>query len=101
MASPLPLGFRFGDRDSILHGHGHEDVPISIVAIIGMSCRLPGNATSPDILWRLCAEGQSAWSEIPRDWFNKDAKLLPPVERQVDHDTCPRRAFPERKRRPI
>lgn len=46
------------------------DMPI---AIIGMSCRLPGDATSPERLWKLCAEGRSAWSEIPDDRFNKEA----------------------------
>ncbi|KAK3946253.1 reducing type I polyketide synthase [Diplogelasinospora grovesii] len=43
------------------------------VAIIGMSCKLPGDATSPLKLWRLCAEGRSAWSEIPPDRFKKEA----------------------------
>ncbi|KAI1502213.1 hypothetical protein F5X99DRAFT_427602 [Biscogniauxia marginata] len=44
------------------------------IAIIGMACRFPGDATSPSKLWDLCADGRSAWSEIPQDRF--DAKSL-------------------------
>lgn len=51
-----------------------EDMP---VAIVGMSCRLPGDANSPERLWRLCAEGRSGWSEIPDDRFNKEAFYHP------------------------
>ncbi|KAH8651356.1 reducing type I polyketide synthase [Xylariales sp. PMI_506] len=47
------------------------------IAIIGMSCRFPGEATSPEGLWQMCAEGRSAWSEIPQDRFNKDAFYHP------------------------
>ncbi|KAI5865333.1 reducing type I polyketide synthase [Durotheca rogersii] len=47
------------------------------IAIVGMSCRFPGDATSPERLWRMCAEGRSAWSEIPADRFNKDAFYHP------------------------
>ncbi|KAL1623909.1 Type I Iterative PKS [Neofusicoccum ribis] len=54
--------------------HGDAKAPI---AIIGMSCRLPGEATSPEKLWKLCAEGRSAWSEIPGDRFNKEAFYHP------------------------
>lgn len=37
------------------------------IAIVGMACRLPGEATSPDKLWELCAKKEAAWSEIPKD----------------------------------
>jgi hypothetical protein len=46
------------------------DVPI---AIVGMSCRFPGDATSPEKLWKLCVNAKSAWSEIPADRWNKEA----------------------------
>lgn len=43
------------------------------IAIIGMSCRFPGDATSLEKLWQLCAEGRSAWSQIPQSRFNQEA----------------------------
>lgn len=51
-----------------------KDVPI---AIVGMSCRFPGEATSPEKLWQLCADAKSAWSEIPPERWNKDAFYHP------------------------
>jgi hypothetical protein len=43
------------------------------IAIIGMSCKFPGGATSPDKLWRMCIEGRDGWSEIPKSRFNAAA----------------------------
>jgi acyl transferase domain-containing protein len=43
------------------------------IAIIGMSCKFPGGATSPGKLWRMCVEGRSGWSEIPKSRFNAAA----------------------------
>ncbi|MET9453425.1 type I polyketide synthase, partial [Streptomyces cinerochromogenes] len=37
------------------------------IAIIGMSCRFPGNVTSPEELWRLVAEGRDALGPFPTD----------------------------------
>ncbi|WP_189167456.1 type I polyketide synthase [Sphaerisporangium melleum] len=41
-----------------------EEEPI---AIVGMSCRLPGGVTGPDGLWELVAEGRDAMSGFPED----------------------------------
>ncbi|HEX6292108.1 MAG TPA: SDR family NAD(P)-dependent oxidoreductase [Herpetosiphonaceae bacterium] len=37
------------------------------IAIIGVGCRFPGGAMTPDAFWRLLASGQEAISEIPPD----------------------------------
>ncbi|RYP42325.1 hypothetical protein DL767_000247 [Monosporascus sp. MG133] len=42
----------------------------SPLAIVGMSCRLPGNVASPAEFWELCARARSGYSEIPKERFN-------------------------------
>ena len=51
------------------------------IAIVGMSCRFPGDATSPEKLWELCAEARSAWSEVPSERFNQKAFYHPHAEK--------------------
>ena len=41
-----------------------DDEPI---AVVGMSCRFPGDVTSPEDLWRLVEEGRDGSSEFPTD----------------------------------
>nr|QED55501.1 TRI17 [Trichoderma rodmanii] len=43
------------------------------IAIVGISCRFPGDATSPEKLWHLIANGKSAWSKVPSDRWNEEA----------------------------
>ncbi|SPO04422.1 related to type I polyketide synthase [Cephalotrichum gorgonifer] len=40
------------------------------IAIIGISCRFPGDATSPEKLWNIVSESRGTWSEVPQDRFN-------------------------------
>jgi len=56
-----------------------ELVPI---AIVGMSCRLPGDVSTPEDFWRLLTKGHSAWSKIPRERFNQKAYYHPNPEKK-------------------
>ncbi|KAI2467435.1 putative polyketide synthase [Annulohypoxylon bovei var. microspora] len=51
-----------------------EPVPI---AIIGMGCRYPAGANSPEALWSVVAEGRDGWTEVPPDRFNGDSFYHP------------------------
>ncbi|KUJ06246.1 ketoacyl-synt-domain-containing protein [Mollisia scopiformis] len=52
------------------------------IAVIGMGCRFPGDATSPERLWDMLANGRSAWSQFPKDRINIDGFYHPSTERQ-------------------
>ncbi|UKZ74669.1 Type I Iterative PKS [Trichoderma virens FT-333] len=54
-----------------------EPVPI---AIVGMGCRYPAGANSPEELWNVVAEGRSGWTEVPLDRFNHEAFYHPEPE---------------------
>lgn len=48
------------------------------IAIIGMACKFPGGADSPQKFWDLLSEGRSAWSnKCPPGRFNMDAHYHP------------------------
>lgn len=47
------------------------------IAIIGMSCRFPGGANSPEAYWQLLAEGRDAISEVPLERWDVSAYAKP------------------------
>ena len=47
------------------------------IAIIGIGCRIPGGANSPEQFWQLLKEGRSAIREIPSDRWDVDAYYDP------------------------
>jgi len=51
------------------------------IAIVGMSCKFPGDVSSPESLWQLVADARSAWSPIPEDRFNQKSLYHPLNER--------------------
>ncbi|OLN85715.1 Lovastatin diketide synthase LovF 13 [Colletotrichum chlorophyti] len=52
------------------------------IAIVGMACRFPGKATSPEKLWQMMVDKESAWSEFPEDRLNIDGYYHPSGDRQ-------------------
>ena len=52
------------------------------IAIIGMGCRLPGDAASLESFWELLSQGRSCWSEIPPERWNAAAYYHPSAERK-------------------
>lgn len=51
------------------------------IAIIGLSCKFAGDASTPEGLWRMLAEGRDAWSEIPSSRFNAKGAYHPDSEK--------------------
>ncbi len=50
------------------------------IAIIGMGCRLPGGANTPDEYWELLLNGVDAITEVPPDRWDADANFDPDPE---------------------
>lgn len=44
--------------------------PCEPIAIVGMSCRIPGAATDPSALWDMLVSGRTAWTPGPGRRFN-------------------------------
>ncbi|MEN6405045.1 MAG: amino acid adenylation domain-containing protein [Thermoguttaceae bacterium] len=42
------------------------------IAVVGMACRFPGQADTPDAYWRLLCQGVDAVGEVPPDRWNVD-----------------------------
>ncbi|KAG5979385.1 Type I Iterative PKS [Claviceps digitariae] len=52
------------------------------IAIVGMSCRLPGHVSTLDGFWTLMSRARSGWCEIPKDRVSKDGYWHPNPEKK-------------------
>ncbi len=50
------------------------------IAVIGIGCRFPGGADSPETFWKLLRDGVDAVTEIPADRWSRDALYDPRVD---------------------
>lgn len=63
-------------EDAYTHGYtdgytvAHVELKHQQIAIIGMSCRLPGSVSTPDEFWELLARSRTGYSEIPASRFS-------------------------------
>lgn len=62
--------------DVTAHASGKYVMPL---AIIGLSCRLPGSASSPEKLWEMLANGRNAWTPNAGDRFNMEQFYHPEI----------------------
>lgn len=53
----------------------------SKLAIVGMSCRLPGGANDLELFWKIMEEGRDVHTRIPADRFDVDAHYDPTGEK--------------------
>nr|MDT0664355.1 beta-ketoacyl synthase N-terminal-like domain-containing protein [Micromonospora sp. DSM 115978] len=68
------LGKFAGRHLSVMPGEGTDD---EVLAIVGIGCRLPGQISSPESLWRVLTSGTDAVTEIPADRWDADAYYDP------------------------
>jgi len=52
------------------------------IAVVGMACRFPGDATDPEKLWAMLEKSTDVWQDFPRDRFNLPGWYHPDPNRQ-------------------
>ncbi|CEL00770.1 hypothetical protein ASPCAL00366 [Aspergillus calidoustus] len=56
------------------------------VAIVGLSCRFPGGADTPDKLWEIVSRRQQCWSPVPPSRYNEHAFHHPDPDARGTHN---------------
>lgn len=71
-------GYTHGYTTGYISGVNQAETPKPMpIAIVGMSCRLPGNVTTPDEFWELCSRARTGWSHIPKERFDNNSFYHP------------------------
>ena len=60
-------------RNSVASTTGAAGLSNEPIAVIGIGCRFPGGADSPEAFWELLREGRDAITEVPPDRWDVDA----------------------------
>jgi len=60
-------------RNAVASTTGAAGLSNEPIAVIGISCRFPGGADSPEAFWELLREGRDAITEVPPDRWDADA----------------------------
>ena len=70
IAEPYTTGYTHGYTQGYISGLTEPQRPKQMpIAIVGMSCRLPGNVSTPDEFWELCSRSRSGWTPVPKERF--------------------------------
>ncbi|MGB0561883.1 MAG: type I polyketide synthase [Spirulinaceae cyanobacterium] len=60
---------------------------LNAIAIVGMGCRFPGGANSPQAFWELLKTGTDAITEVPADRWDVDAYYDPNLDSETAMNT--------------
>ena len=69
----------YQDVNELRIDNNHSSTPsidtdkLEPIAVIGLSCRFPGDASSPEAFWKLLVEGRSAMTDVPSDRYNLES----------------------------
>ena len=58
------------------------DNVVEPIAVIGMACRFPGEASNVASFWQMMSEGRNANSKVPESRLNVDAYYHPNNDRR-------------------
>jgi 3-oxoacyl-(acyl-carrier-protein) synthase/acyl carrier protein len=66
------LGWQLQEKEAQSRIEALEYTTTEPIAVVGMACRFPGGANSPEKLWQLLSDGVDAITEIPPQRWNVD-----------------------------
>ncbi|MDE5117737.1 MAG: type I polyketide synthase, partial [Trichodesmium sp. St2_bin2_1] len=66
------LGWQLQEKEAKTRIEALEYTTTEPIAVVGMACRFPGGANSPQKLWQLLSDGVDAITEIPPQRWNVD-----------------------------
>lgn len=87
------MNYELTDSDHVAMGSDTDAQATDIsmpIAVVGIGCRFPGDASSPDKLWEFLCEGKSALKTMPEDRININAFYHPQAERNGSVSNCTR-----------
>ncbi|PSN61205.1 hypothetical protein BS50DRAFT_562674 [Corynespora cassiicola Philippines] len=74
-ATSYETAYIHGYKDGYIKSHA--ELKHQPIAIVGMSCRFPGNVSTPDEFWELLARSRTGFSDIPSSRFSSNRFFHP------------------------